>query len=221
MLRLVRCRVLAQQPSGGAARRLVRPALLRGLIIFAAGALLCTPAAHGAPSPPATQSATATLTIPVKVKSVTLSTTQLTLASCASSPSVPATMNFPNDKCSTGALTITNGQVPSLLMVSGTNAIPSDRGKAWTLCNGGTSCANSIRTPGKDLFSEGLSAPGGLGFERGFIGASPVCGGYFNQVPCGSAGPGQSWIEQINIYGPSQSTDPSPRFTTQVTFTAS
>jgi hypothetical protein len=108
-----------------------RFAVTTALIVAAAlAAVLSTEPARGA------QSATATATINVLIKSVTLSTSKLTYGNCKGGHSTPSSLGFPWARCTTGPVVVTNGDASAGIAVSGSTAVPSDGGTAWTLCGG-------------------------------------------------------------------------------------
>jgi hypothetical protein len=164
----------------------------------------------------AASSGTVDETINVGVLSVTVSTSAVTLCSSASP------LTFPNGTCESPNITITNGTTPANIEVSGADAVPSDGGTEWTLCqvlkvSGPTPCDGSDN-PGADQYSE-FTQGGGPQLDGP---GSPQCDTAFDPSPtpgC-SASAGQSASESIGLTGPSSSTDPSSTFKSSVTWTA-
>jgi hypothetical protein len=169
--------------------------------------------ARAASQAKAASAATATATISVLFKSVTISTTQLAYAHCGGGYSSGGRLGFPNGHCTTGSVVVTNGAAPSTILVAGTNATPSDGGRAWLLCGGLGAPACTVTSPGMDQFSEQDSGVA-LGLEG-------TCDQGFAASPCGSANPRQASTESLELYGPKSSTDQSQTFTTEITWTAS
>lgn len=184
------------------------------IVMAALGAMLASAPARGAQN----ATATATATINVQIRSVTLSTTNLTYGSCTGGSSTGPKLGFPNGTCATGTVVVTNGEAPATISVSATNAVPSDGGKAWALCGGsGTPpCAVGSRKPGTDQYLEGTG-----GGPRGVVlGTSPHCDPAFGTPPCRAANPGDAANEAFLLVGPQSSTDDSATFTTSITWTA-
>lgn len=167
----------------------------------------------------AAQSATATATINVLIRSVTLSTSNLTYGGCTGGSSTGSSLGFPNGICTTGTVVVTNGSAPATISVTAANAVPSDGGKAWAPCGGsGTPrCAVGLRSPGTDQYLEEL----GNGSGTVVLGTSPFCDPDFSSHgPCRAANPGQAANEVLQLVGPQSSTDNSATFTTSITWTA-
>lgn len=197
-------------PTTGRRRRPPLVLLLAALGAFGASAA----ATHGAQAATApSDAATATATISVLFKSVTISTTQLAYAHCSGGYSSSASLGFPNGHCTTGPVLVTNGAAPSTILVAGSDAVPSDGGRDWLLCGGAGAIGCTVATPGADQFSE---QDAGLA-----LGPKGSCDPRFSTSPCGSANPRQAETESFELYGPTSSTDQSATFTTQITWTAS
>jgi hypothetical protein len=152
-------------------------------------------------------------TITVAVRSVTVSPTSV--AMCSSS----APLTFPNGTCRASGITITNGSASGHIDVQGANAVPSDNGTNWTPCgsSAGTSCTGT-NGPGQDQYATIVNSIGPSGT---ILSNSPECDYGFDGSTSGcTAASGQSATENINVTGPSASTDSSPTFTSSVTWTA-
>jgi hypothetical protein len=152
------------------------------------------------------------VTVDVAVRSVTVTPNSITL--CATTP-----LQVPFGSCQlNGAVTVTNGTAKSHIDVQGADAVPSDGGKHWALC--GTlhePCANSTHAPGVDQYTVRTLGTG----EQYLASQTSVCDFAFKSACSGGGVPGgASQTETIILDGPQASTDPSPRFTTTITWTA-
>jgi hypothetical protein len=208
-MRLAKGRLSAAPIIGAGRRRTLAAAALCGLVA-SAPLMLSSASARGA------QSATATVTLNVVIKSVTLSATSLTYGQCRGGYSTGSALGFPNGTCSAGPVSVTNGAAPSTILISGANAVPSDGGTQWTMCVRTTFNPCSPNAPGPNRFAES-NAPGGE------LTPSPTCDAAFriNGAGCPVSPPGLRRTETLTLTGPSSSTDQSPRFTTQITWIAS
>jgi hypothetical protein len=176
------------------------------------------------PSAGAQTTGSSTATINLGVRSITVSPATITYSVCTDNSGNPTGtyLSLPNGTCTTasGAITVTNGTLPSDIEVQGANAIPSDSGTNWTLCQLlATNCTGASNTPGANQFAEidyTGSSPKQFGpdFET-----SPQCDIAFNAGSC-TAAASQAANETLSMEGPSSSTDASQSFTTVVTWTA-
>jgi hypothetical protein len=197
-------------------------AALSALMLLAGG-----PSAASADSDAAIE---ATIVIDVPIRSVTVTPGQVTFAEC-SGPD-PAALTIPNGTCTVGhstggpplgGVTVTNTGDAGHILVSGSDAIPSDLGTHWKLCGAPQKLACSAGAgPGLDEF--GMSAVGYLGGGASSsvrLSNSLACDMAFNQHPsCGAAVHDAFKVEQLRLTGPSSSSNPSTRFTTHITWTA-
>jgi hypothetical protein len=194
-------------------------------------ALIAAPLAASAAS-----SATATINVaPPPVKSVTVSPTTLTYASCGSGNSGTASqLPFPSGECNTQSYSVTNsGNVSEQISVQGADAVSSGTGTHtnWTLCSSFSgdqspppACtgvgALSGNFPGQNQFEEEVnSSPVFIELSN-----SPQCDlsfGARSGTTCASAAANASRSPWLQMIGPASSTDPSLTFTTTVTYTAS
>ena len=177
-------------------------------------ALALAPAAAGG------ESATAVVNTLPQVLSVTVSTDQLTYAGCTGGSSTSVTLGFPNGRCTAGPVTIQNGGVTAFIFLFGTPAAPSDGGTPWRLCDGLTiDCTGAdASTPGQDEFLQATSNqadPSGQEFPV------PAQGGGCDFAFGCRVPPGAPATELLHLLGPSASTDPSPQFSSTLTWTAS
>jgi hypothetical protein len=123
-----------------------------------------------------------------------------------------------------GTIRITNGGVAAHIDVTGSDAVPGDRGKHWTLCGGsGLPCTGKRNRPGKDQFQ--VTTAGGtkkpipattLTYNAQCDTAYDLAAGL---LAC-SATPGQAGNEGLSALVASSSTDSSLTFTSLITWTA-
>src|SRR5215469_15490230 len=137
-----------------------RPATIRALASLlaattAATGLLVAASASGS-APNGTLRLAQSATVPVR--SLTLSIKlpaggqSCTVKQQAAAVSVSL---FRNEDCQlpVGTLVIQNGGVPSHIEVSGSDAVPADAGRHWTLCGGtGSACTGKRGRPGPNQF---------------------------------------------------------------------
>jgi hypothetical protein len=123
-----------------------------------------------------------------------------------------------------GTIVITNGAVAAHIDVTGSDAIPADGGKHWTLCGGnGTTCTGKNAKPGPDQYQ--LTTLGGSKKPRPgtTLSYDPQCDAAYDlstgKTGC-TATPKQTANEGTSILVPSSSTDPSSSFTSLITWTA-
>jgi hypothetical protein len=143
--------------------------------------------------------------------------------------STPYALGFPNGQCWLGTpgpngstpITITNTGVAADVYVSGANAVPSDGGTQWSLCNLGTSpavaCSGGGGSPGTNQyvaqnFTSGLINPAGLTNAM-------ACDALFAGGQC-LAGQGNSQSEGIKLTGPASSSDHSTSWTVTIRWIA-
>jgi hypothetical protein len=179
--------------------------VLGGIVVLGAAIGPALPAA-------AATGATETSTIPIAVLSITISPATSTFGTCSQGNSTPTGLGFPNGSCfapgDLTGITITNTGPAGHIFVQGGDAVPSDGGTHWTLTGS---------TPGRDQYL--LSTAGVPGNNGGvLLTTSPQCDQAVTGTTC-AAGAGASFKEQLDLVGPSVSTDPSPSFSTQVTWT--
>jgi len=121
-----------------------------------------------------------------------------------------------------GTVVITNGEVLSHVDVAGSDAVPADGGKHWTLCGGGAAqpCTGRHGRPGRDQF-QAITLGGPKKASPGTIlGYAPLCDIAFDQGSGCTATSGQSANEGLAARVPSLSTDTSNTFATLVAWTA-
>lgn len=197
--------------------RWVRIWLRRLLALAAASVILLTlPPVVGAEGG---ASVTAVVNTLPQIISVTVSTNQLTYTNCTGGNSTTVTLGFPNGHCTAGPITIQNGGVSAFISVSGSGATPSDGGTPWALCDGfQIDCTGaSASTPGENEFLEATSNVNDPAAQEFPIPAQ-VDGCDF-AFGCKVAA-GFSATELVHITGPTATTDPSPQFTSTITWIA-
>jgi hypothetical protein len=182
--------------------------------------------------PPGSGSTTATLKVVPTMRYVTVSPAKTTFADCtggtAPFPSTHAALGYPNGSCSVGKpratwpITIKNGPQANIYVQS-SNAVPSDGGTQWVLCNvGGRStvaCNGRGGRPGKDQFVvENFSQVRQKLSE--LTNANNVCDTEFNSSRGCPALTGQSQREGIVLIGPSKSDDTSTFWKIKITWIA-
>ncbi|HTW05883.1 MAG TPA: hypothetical protein VME46_00115 [Acidimicrobiales bacterium] len=192
------------------------------------------------PASAASSSGSTTATFAVVVRSITVTPASVALGTCSGGSSTANSLGFPNGTCqsASGAVTITNGPVAGHIDMQAANAIPSDGGTAWALCQPGSetpspcsgSSSSSGKDPGANQFElETAATSDASPFTDGSpIGATAACDEQFDvtssttflsAATC-SAAAGQSADETLALTGPTSSTDTSASFSIAVTWTA-
>lgn len=186
--------------------------VLRCLALCASAAAFAGSGAARAASP-----AAVTAKINIAIASVTVNTSSVTFGHCTGGYSIGNLLGFPNGRCTAGPVTVTNGNVPGFIDVVGAPAYPVQPGPAWVLCGTGTgapACTNPGGLPGADQFSEVDGQQQLYDYQQ--------CDLYFGQAPggnCVDSPPGATRNETLTLTGPRNSTDQSPQFQTQITWT--
>jgi len=174
-------------------------------------------------------------TVPTIV-SVTVSPSSASFGGCAggsasvNTASTSTALGFPNGHCSLGIagahgsfpITITNSGVAADVYVNGDNAVPSDGGTQWGLCNFGTNpakacSADSGKLPGADQYVVQNFTAGSMN-ATGLTGTM-TCDTQFAAGGC-SAVQGDAQSEGILLTGPASSTDQATSWTVTITWTA-
>jgi hypothetical protein len=178
------------------------------------------------------------LSVVPTIRSVTVAPGAVTFRNCTGGSgytnSIGTHMGYPNGSCSVGLvgvnesypITVTYTGIPGKVFVSGSSAVPSDNGTAWTLCtpSSSTACTGGEGLPGSNQymvsnFAEGVS-------DAGVLTTTPACDEEFNPAPDGgcSATPAefknQVQHEGLLLTGPESWTDHSTSWTITVTWTA-
>jgi hypothetical protein len=207
-------------------------------ILAAAGLAACsaTPTSSAPGTPGGSSSISISLkTVPTLV-SVTVSPSTARFGGCSggnrsvNTASTSGALGFPNGQCWLGKagsggsypITITNTGVAAKIFVNGGNAVPSDGGTQWGLCNLGSSpavgCANgSGKMPGNNQyllqnFAAGSDNTAGLT-------SNSVCDPEFSAGSC-QAVTGDAQQEGIEITGPELSSDTATSWTVTIKWTA-
>jgi hypothetical protein len=185
-------------------------------------------------------STTAHLAVVPTVRSVTVSPGSVTFGNCSGGSgytnSTANVLGYPNGSCSVGAIgvngtfpiTVTYTGIPGSVYVSGSNAVPSDNGTAWTLCSppgspaGQAACSGTQGLPGENQYMMENSAQAVE--NAGLLTTTPTCDKVFNSTGGCSATPqefrSQVQHESLVLTGPSSWDDTSTSWTITVTWTA-
>jgi hypothetical protein len=234
-------RASARRRAGPGARRSARlrsgPRLVLALVA-AAGLAACATSSQGTPAgtPGKGSSIAISLKVVPTIVSVTVSPSSAAFAGCAggnasvNTASTSAALGFPNGHCSLGTpgshgsfpITITNAGVAANVDVNGGNAVPSDKGTEWGLCNFGTNpaakcSADDGKLPGNNQYVVQNFAAGSMN-PTGLTGTM-TCDTQFAAGGC-SAVQGDAQAEGILVTGPASSSDQSTAWTVTITWTA-
>ena len=191
--------------------------------------------AVGEPSAFASSSGSTTATISVvPVRAVTVSPATTSFGGCsggkAPTASTASALGYPNGVCSVGRagtsgvfpITVKNTGTAGDIDVNGGNAVPSDNGTRWALCNSGAHPANACTgaggDPGVNQYKEETFAKGEENGDG--LTATPACDPMFDAKGGCSATAGQSESEGIELLGPSSGSDTSTSWTVAITWTA-
>lgn len=176
-------------------------------------------------------SSTATINVaPAATRSMTVSPTTFTFSTnCAGGLTFPNGVcdlgTFPSSAKSVGGITVANTGAAGHIDVNGANAIPSDAGTAWILCDPAApvTCTGSGSIPGANQFDLSTTGWNGTsGTSSTNLSSTPACDSAFNAGNADkcSAATGASQVEEISLVGPTSTTDTSSSFTTIITWTA-
>jgi hypothetical protein len=182
------------------------------------------------------------------IRSVTVAPGTVTFGGCTGgngdTNSTGSALGYPNGSCSVGLvgtanfpITVTYTGIPGKVLISGSNAVPSDNGAQWSLCNpdintAGTSSSSTAApdcTGGDGL--PGVNQYTVTNFASGVAYANPLstnasCDQEFDAVPTGgcTATPpelqSQVQHEGLVLTGPETWVDHSTSWTVTVTWTA-
>ena len=207
-------------------------------VLASAGLAACSTAATS--SSPGTPGGSSSISISLKtvptLVAVTVSPSSASFGACSggngsvNTASTSAALGFPNGQCWLGKagsggnypITITNTGVAARIFVNGANAVPSDGGAQWGLCNLGSSpavsCANgSGKLPGNNQYLLQNFAAGGE--NTAGLGNNSVCDPEFAAGTC-AAVTGDAQQEGIKITGPELSSDTATSWTVTIKWTA-
>lgn len=235
----------APMPSAPAA---TLPAVVRGgsravlaLVTLAALGACAQPQSAAAPGQGA--SITISLKVVPTVRSVTVSPSKAAFGNCTGGKesldthSTASALGYPNGNCWLGTpgsgtpgsdgrfpVTITNTGIASYIEVSSGNAIPSDNGHQWSLCNLGpnpaVSCSGSRGMPAMDQYVVQSFASSGKKNADGLTG-SPACDADFGTADQCWTVQGDNAQEGFTLTGPQAPDDSSTSWTVQITWVAS
>jgi hypothetical protein len=172
-------------------------------------------------------------TVPI-VRSVTVSPGAANFGACNggkalnNTQSTNSKLGFPNGQCFVGSLgrsfpiTITNTGIASDIDINGANAMPSDLGDQWSLCNRGLN--PFVRCRGRNFFWPGndqylVQNFGPYKENRSGVTDNPACDHEFDPDGRCYALQGAEETEGIELTGPSGSTDTSTSWTVTITWT--
>jgi hypothetical protein len=196
----------------------------------------------GASAPGASKGASIVMslrTVPT-IRSMTVSPHKSRFGDCSggktgdNTPSTPGALGYPNGICWKGTpgatgvfpITITNMGIAADIDVSSSNAIPSDGGTSWGLCNLGANpvvaCTGSNgKAPGANQFVVQNFALNVVKMNTAGLTATPACDTEFSGNGKCWAVEGRSQSEGLKLIGPSTSSDyVSTRWTVTITWTA-
>jgi hypothetical protein len=183
---------------------------------FVVVALVTSVAVSVVPAGAAT-SDTALGSLSVAVRSVNVTPTSFAIGSCTLD-GTPTILQFPNDQCSAGSFTVTNGDAASHIDLKVGSFVPADHGPVWRACgwSPSSSCSGPAGAPGHNQFTW----TNGVGQALG--GTTAQCEQHASPAvtPCPLTGPSAVNTDQFTMVGPSQSSDLSPSFTIALTWTA-
>lgn len=176
-------------------------------------------------------------TVPT-IRSITVSPGKSRFSNCSggkpgdNTRSTPGALGFPNGTCMVGApgvfpITITNTGIAADIFVNGTDAIPSDGGKPWELCNPDASpvvaCNASKGTmPGFNQYVVQNFGTGVKGINTAGLTDTPACDTVFGGKGAHGcwAVSGKPQAEGLKLTGPFRSDDSSTRWTVTITWKA-
>ncbi len=199
------------RPASGSHRRPTGLAMATSVVV----ALVTT---FGTAFVPAGAATTATVvgSLAVAVRSVNVTPTSFTIGNCTLD-GTPNLLQFPNDQCSAGAFTITNGTAPAHIDEKLSLFTPTDNGQAWGPCgaSGNSACAGTSGAPGRNQFT--WTSNWGQVFGTG-----NQCDQHATPAvsPCPMTGPAAVATDQYTLTGPTSATDLSSSFTITLTWSA-
>lgn len=228
---------IARATAGRDTRRRSGPRTVIALVAVAGLAACTTSSGTTAGTPGKGSSIAISLKVVPTIVSVTVSPSSASFGGCTggnasvNTASTPAALGFPNGHCSLGTpgtngsfpITITNTGVAAHVYVNSGNAVPSDGGTQWGLCNFGTNPAvacsgNGGKLPGNNQyvvqnFAVGRMNPTGLTNTM-------TCDPEFRAPPCLAVTQGYGQSEGILLTGPASTSDQSTSWTVTITWTA-
>ena len=182
-------------------------------------------------------SVSAHLSVVPTIRSVTVSPGSVTFGGCThgagETASAGSKMGYPNGICwvgSTGApdasfpITVTYTGLSGNVWVSGSNAVPSDNGTNWSLCNpvGEPACTGGQGKPGTNQFAVSTFASEVANFA--VLTGSATCDNVFDPGGGCSATPAefgsQTQHEGLQLTGPNTSDDHATSWSVNITWIA-
>jgi hypothetical protein len=158
---------------------------------------------------------TVTATVPVLVRSITVSTGAFDLGSCTLAGQPTSGLAFPSGHCTSPFVQVTAGQTAEHVLIQTTRAWPADdtgpndrTHPQWAPLGGTSPPATAV----DQFVLSDVTA-------KENVGLSPVAD--LNFGANGAAVAGAARRERFVLIGPQASTDNSPTFTFQITWTAS
>jgi hypothetical protein len=209
------------------------------LALLAAGALVGLAACGSVSAPPAGSGKGASIAVSLKVvptiRSVTISPAKAKFGDChggyayLNTASTPGALGYPNGHCWLGSpktsfpITITNTGIASYMYVNGANAVPSDSGTEWSLCNPGskpavTCTSNNGLSPGKNQYVVQNFSPNRKLNAAGLTN-TVACDPEFGLTSGCWSTYGQSQREGLLLTGPAEIDDTSTSWTVTITWT--
>jgi hypothetical protein len=238
----IRIRIERTPPTMAPAARLWAHRRVAGAVvaILAAAGLAAACSTTPTSSAPGTPGGSSSISISLKtvptLVSVTVSPSTARFGGCSggnrsvNTASTSGALGFPNGQCWLGKagsggsypITITNTGVAAKIFVNGGNAVPSDGGTQWGLCNLGSNpavaCANgSGKMPGNNQYLLQNFAAGGE--NTAGLTNNSVCDPEFAAGGC-AAVTGDAQQEGIKITGPELSSDTATSWTVTIKWTA-
>ena len=213
LVRAPRLRSDGQVLPASAARR---PGAALAIAVFTAVALVTSLGTAFVPAGAATTD-TVVGSLVVAVRSVNVTPTSFAIGGCTLD-GTPSVLQFPNDQCSAGGFTVTNGDAASHIDLKIGSFVPSDHGSVWRACGWSPAsvCAGPGGAPGHNQFTW----TNGVGQVLG--GTNAQCEQHASPAvtPCPLTAPSAVDTDQFTMVGPSQSSDLSSSFTIVMTWTA-
>ncbi len=209
------------------------------LAFLAAGALVGLTACGSASAPPAGAGQGTSIAVSLKVvptiRSVTITPAKAKFGDCGggnaslNTASTSGELGYPNGHCWLGApktsfpITITNTGIASYMYVNGANAVPSDSGTEWSLCNPGskpavTCTSNNGLSPGKNQYVVQNFSPNRKLNAAGLTNTL-ACDPEFGLTSGCWSTYGQSQREGLLLTGPAEIDDTSTSWTVTITWT--
>lgn len=209
------------------------------LAFLAAGALVGLAACGSVSAAPAGAGKGTSIAVSLKVvptiRSVTITPAKAEFGDCVggnaglNTASTSGALGYPNGHCWLGRpktafpITITNTGIASYMYVNGANAVPSDSGTEWSLCNPGAQHAvactsNSGLSPGKNQYVVQNFSPNRK-LNLGGLTNALACDPEFGLTSGCWSTYGQSQREGLLLTGPAEIDDTSTSWTVTITWT--